>query len=206
MCELNQELSTKGDELELQGLEGLLFSGGVIRSLTAEHTAEIGQFVNRVFGVEMQPVRNIERELGNMALNSTETNEEEPDMIAATKSDFRRFAAEHGYSDSRACRSWNSLSFTTPHHTTPHDSSRRPADQLPPVRWLNRDSRCGEETIDLRSVHERLVASELRSDSWIRGNNDHVAFLARLVNELVQPEGPLPARRAEWVRNQQNRR
>lgn len=198
---LDQELETVGTdpadvletvtEVEKQGPEGLLFTGDVIRTLTPDQLAVLGDFASRMFGVEMQPIQNVARDLGQQAISGAELEEEEPEPVLVTKEDFRRWAAENGYGDRQAVLAYHSLVFTA-------GSFEAKDDPLPMPSFVNRHKH-GEEAVDLRSVHERLVITEMRTDAWIKATANSVSFLARMVNDLVQPDEPLPASRKEWT-------
>jgi hypothetical protein len=184
-----------------EGPEGLLFTGDVIRSMTPDQIAAVGEFASRMFGVEMRPLHRIERELGGLAV--AETGEEAPEPVPATKEYFRTWAAENGYTSMRACRSWNYLFYTTnslqPGIPAWRRESMKPVPPTAELRWLCEyhtfDNDIEKNVIDLRKVRDFLVATGLDPRVWIRGNRDHVAFLVDLVNSTVQPEEPLQMRK-----------
>lgn len=47
------------------------------------------------------------------------------------------------------------------------------------------------EVVDLQSVYDRLRATELRTDAWVRATLPTIRFLASLVNERLEPGVPL---------------
>ncbi len=87
-------------EAELRGPEGLLFTGEAIRALKPEQLAAIGDFANRMYGVEMREVRSVGQDLGEMALRTVEI--EEPTPVPMQQKDFMRFARERGLSPDMA--------------------------------------------------------------------------------------------------------
>lgn len=124
--------------------------------------------------------------------------EVEPEPIPVAKADFWAFAAEHGYSKQRATLAW---SLATRGNLDKYGA------HLPLVRFLDGVSddpdvlvSREDRIVDLRSVHERFVASEGRPLAW---GGDHtpdrpnrsIDFLAHLVNEKLRPEEPVAVQR-----------
>ncbi|WP_280483903.1 hypothetical protein [Nocardia farcinica] len=120
--------------------------------------------------------------------------EEEAEPVLASREDFLAFAREHGYADMRAFRAWRCAA--------ENEAGARYGknDGLPPVRFVGLAPRPeystdpDRRTLDLRSVHERLIATQQEPHLWgyrskRRGD---VRFLAHMVNEVVQPDEPLP--------------
>jgi hypothetical protein len=110
--------------------------------------------------------------------------------VPVNKTDVRRFAGKHGYTMERAGRVWNTLHYTHKHQA---GEDRR----LPTIHYLgfagqpygDRD----ERVIDLRSVHERLVASKCVRGAWWRATKADITFLVHLVNDYMGLDTPLRA-------------
>jgi hypothetical protein len=75
----DQPNATNGGDSTMLGPEGLLFTGDIVRTLSAEQLAALGSFANRMFGLEMQPIHKIARELGEHA------------FVAADRADTHRY-------------------------------------------------------------------------------------------------------------------
>lgn len=180
------------------GPEGLLFTGDAVNSLTAEQLAAIGDFAAQVFGVEMRPIRRAQQELGNQALLAAgEQAESEPEPIFLTKRDFQVWAADHGYGSRQPIMAFHSLWFT-------EGGYRAEPDPWPPLRFTDKFGEAGP-AVDLRSVYDRLAATELKNDALVKSTPATVSLLAHLVNDLVRPEEPLPLSRAEWLQRERAR-
>ena len=104
--------------------------------------------------------------------------------IAAALEPVRRFAARNGYTKERAGRVWNILYYTEQYQPEEHQG-------LPAIRYLGFAGQppygdSDERVLDLRSVHERLVASGFRHEVWRRATTADIKFLVQLVHEYVQ--------------------
>jgi hypothetical protein len=135
----------------------------------------------------------VKKMLGGVGLRLTElglpaTAEQEPEPVPANRDDFLAFAREHGYTERRAGLAWGVVGYTA----TDIDRGDPIYTRFAPVRFLrggiHRDS-----FVDLRTVYDRLVDSNLRADAWAHGREGNVTFLVDLVNTLVQPDELLPA-------------
>ena len=183
-------------EVEEQGPEGLLFTGDVIRTLTLDQLAVLGDFASRMFGVEMQPIQNVARELGQQAVSGSELEEEEPAPVLVTRKDVLQWAVEHGYGKDSTNGAYSRVYRTLQEQEYGNISSA-----FPSIRWTGSFASNKEEIrIDLRSVYERLAGSGLAEEAWERGTADDVSLLVHIVNDLVQLDEPLPTSRDEWVR------
>ncbi len=110
--------------------------------------------------------------------------------VPVNKTDVRRFAGKHGYTMERAGRVWNTLHYTHKHQA---DEDRR----LPAIHYLGFAGQPygdrNERVIDLRSVHERLVASKRVRGAWWRATKADITFLVHLVNDYMGLGKPLGA-------------
>lgn len=103
--------------------------------------------------------------------------------VRATREDFRVFAEAEGYTRHMAHRSFNTAMFTG----SPGYRYHHPDDHLPTILFD-----FDEMTLELRSVHRRLVASNMDPKSWFKCGKGMVRFLAHIVNDRVRPGELLP--------------
>lgn len=188
MNRFREEQSVPGEEPQL---EGLLFTGDVIRSLTPEQLEVIGQAALS-FGVEMTPMHHVKQDLGRTAIMTPEKGEAEKEPTPVRRQDFVAFAVEHGYPKMRAWKAWNASVYLgeEPHQRFEGDTSL-------PIRLLrNKEDEFGNLTliehqvVDLQSIYARLKQSRLDADYY--GVPDtQVKFLVHLCNEVLRPDEPL---------------
>jgi hypothetical protein len=169
----------------LQGPEGLLFTGDAIRRLTREQIAEIGQFASRVFGAEMREVRNVEHELGGMALANVEA--EQPAPLLVNSDDFQGFAREHGFSRSLATRTWDWFRVTGQIHPLGRNHD------LPPYAVFD-PTGSHLQAIELGALYDHLYPA-INSRGRFAGSKLQDDLLTTMVNEWLQPARPVPSRR-----------
>jgi hypothetical protein len=138
-------------------------------------------------------LETLEQMLGGLGLRLTVVQaavKNEPPheaVVPATRDDFCAFAEIHGYTAARAYRAWNAVLNTK--YYPGHCAGQEGPDPFPPLRFIHADI----DTVDLRSVYDRLVASNLSPRAWrIRITSDTVRFLAHMVNEELAPLDPLP--------------
>lgn len=189
MSEFRKEQPASGEEPQL---EGLLFTGDVIRSLTPEQLAAIGQTALS-FSVEMKLVHDVEQDLSRMGMKALEKGKTEKDLAPVKRRDFVAFADRYGYPKMRAWKSWNTSVCLGEEYPQSFED-----DTLPPVQLLvDREDEFGNRTlrehqvVDLRSIYARLKQSRLDA-AYYGAPDTEVEFLAHLCNEVLQPDEPLP--------------
>lgn len=183
-----REEALLADEIDQPSPDGLLFTGEAVRALTPDQLAAIGDFANRMFGVEMRPVRSVESKLGELGLTAVE-QEDQREPVPFTRTAALRFAEEYGYTLSRATHVWGEL----------RGLDGRPDDSYPKLRYVGRppESTRSPAVIDLWSVYERLKETGVTQAVWggtvRRDRDDKTAhFLADVVNTLLPIDEPFP--------------
>ncbi len=188
------ETPQSGEVSGEQRLQGLLLTGEGVAFLTDEHRELLRQVASVYAGgraVELTVFRP-----GGTEGSVHEQAENETQPVPATYEDFHTFAAQHGYTDQQAARAYTRI-VSTQEAIEAVRSHGKYADILrsyPPIRILGKDdqTRARHKIIDLRSVYERFVAADLDTKAWDRASPRAIAFIARLVNEKVEPDEPLP--------------
>ena len=161
MEEVNEEHLEKARAAEVaQGPEGLLFTGNAIRALSVAQLTSIGEFASRMFGVEMRPVHNVQRELGGAAVVA-EAAEPEPEPIRVDRDRAFKWAKRQHYSEPKMRHVLNVFNLTkndyAEYDPTPdlcHDGTENDD----PDGWRGYP--------DLRSVYERLRRTNMSSQAW----------------------------------------
>jgi hypothetical protein len=158
-----------------------LLTGGGVPLLTAEHRILLAEMASVLTGqvVRLEAMTATDRPELPWPLMAEREPEPEPQPVPITKSDFTRFGLKHRYPKVRAGRVWNTVSFTESHD----EPEQR---HLPAIRYLQLGPGADERTLDLRSVQERLVASQCQSGAWRRATKADVAFLIHLVEEWME--------------------
>src|SRR6266545_2297239 len=175
-------------ERQLQGPEGLLFTGNAIRALTSDQLATIGEIANRMYGVEMRQLRSVEQELGGLALATVETNEPEPVLV--TREDLHTFAEEHGLSKSLAKRTWDWFIVTAHIRPLGDNGDLQPYVVLNPTNpTIPRGSTV--EALELRALYDHLYPA-MNDRGHFAGSKLQDGLLVAMVNEWLQPEEPVP--------------
>lgn len=191
---------TKANNTCHSPLEGILFTGVGLSRLSEDDLVWLGRLLGDKFGLASDDVEVV-------PLRRPQAPEVHPFIHPATRADFKEFALTHGYTEARGHRAWNTTSFTAASHGPIHDH-----------RWTHTDARYNGPTwevraasdhgpfpsirrghipdeppaVDLQSVHDRLVASNLSPQAWTRATLQTVHFLAHLVSEKLGLEEPLP--------------
>ncbi|MEU2901122.1 hypothetical protein ACWC4E_33895 [Streptomyces sp. NPDC001273] len=169
------------------------------QNLRFDIQTEAGEPVSRE---RLTEVRLALAQLGLRLVSSDELSgevakiKEENEPVFATRDSFVQFARNHGYTDQRAYKAWMSVIRTAGWQSNRDPEWRRP-DPFPPITVTDPDSvyethalsrPVDKRIIDLRSIHQRLVASDMNRLAWDDLTDAGVAFLARLTNEEVQPD------------------
>lgn len=170
-------------EGELQGPEGLLFTGEAIRALTPERLAAIGDFANRMYGVEMREVRGVERELGGMTL--AEVERADPAPVPMRQKDFKAFAAERGIGESIAYSAWHWVLW----EKRQQETGKR--QESPAIVVTLSGARQLVELTSLYAYLRQTFKTHERTSASARQE----AFLVALLNETLQPSEPLASER-----------
>jgi hypothetical protein len=111
--------------------------------------------------------------------------------VPLSKAMFFAHAREHSMPERRPGLAWNMVRYT-------HRHTNDPGDPYPAVRRLS--DRADRELFDAWSIHDRLWASRLDPYAWNAGGATKVAFLASVVNSVLQLEVPLPTSKSEALR------
>jgi hypothetical protein len=167
----------------ISGPEGLLFTGEAIRSLTPEQIATIGEFANRMFGVELREVQSVGEYLNSGHSSENEAGEVEQ-IVPVTLNDFRRFATENGYSNRRAVSAWNLVMYAD------GQDSLRGNGEFPPIRFIGPDHHeaLDDSIVDLQSIKDRLAFSSSKATWWAtQGVSDKtIDFLTEITSQITE--------------------
>jgi hypothetical protein len=176
-------------EFERGTPQGVLLTGEGVSFLTAPERLAVVREVAGKLGLEVTVIRDLQ----SLGISP----EQELTPVPATRLDFRLFAADYGLSDRRADYAWRAVDWT--HSRIEFSAHRRHPDVeaenlacYPPPRFLRDDAGADQKIVDLRSVYDRLRASNLALAAWTNSTYKTVEFLAMIVNEMVQPDPPLP--------------
>lgn len=139
--------------------------------MTAERFDMLSQMVGGL-GLKVTAVEDI-------AVLGVHAEQVEP--YSATRDDFIAFAARHadthGYTERRARLGWNVTQYAS---VTPGD--------YPCTRFIDREEGRAGELLDLRSVANRLSASQFSPSAWARGTSGTVNFLRHLVDDCLHDQ------------------
>jgi hypothetical protein len=202
MSDFENHLQSLDAPEDLPGPEGLLFTGDAIRFLTPEQIATIGDFANRMFGVEMRPIHHVRTELTDADM--PEEHETEP--VPVTRNNFLDFADRHGYPKQRARIAWNTVAVK---RVGDEKLERFKGDDLPPLRMLRTELSeydpssayedwyavsSKDQVVDLKSVYailRRCQVDRPSIDPPFASPHITVPFLAHICNEVLQPDEPI---------------
>ena len=163
---------------ETQGGEMLLGQSQTVYAFAGEALApEQLTTVEQMLGaLGLRRVELGDRELG--AIVEAE-GKQEPEPVPVTRETFLAFAEKHDeYSRKRLCAAWLAVQFTKGFAR----DAKGGIDPYPPLRFFDEN----REVADLRSVHERLVASDMSTGAWRRATQPTIGVLCHIVNELLQ--------------------
>lgn len=158
----------------LEGQRALVLTGEVIRTASPDRLLRLGSALSMLVEGEV----NAHIVDGYDAIDA----ENEPEPMPATFGDIRRFAIDNGYSKVRANKAWHALGTATAREL----AQRVGYDPYPKVRFLPAAEQRGfyDQHVDLRSVHDRLMASDFSNTAWPwlkRTDKETVKLLADFV-------------------------
>lgn len=188
MEEVNEERLEEAGAAEVaQGPEGLLFTGNAIRALSVAQLASLGEFASRMFGVEMRPLHDIERDLGKVVL-APDTSEPEPEPVLIDSDRTDEWFALQGYSKIRRTKMFDAIG------STGYSEESDPQSDLRYIGELSSSRR--PRDLDLRSVYERLRRTSMSSKAWraFGGKNPSTStmkIMVEYINWAVEPDEPL---------------
>lgn len=163
------ELPPEPADGELQAPQGLLLTGEGLSAMTPERLQVLREMAGGL-GLSVTVVGDLEA-LG--------IEEQEPEPVPVNLEDCIAFAKEHGYSRARVSKAWMAVDRTIGKREDPY----------PPVRPIGPSNVMEYRlVVDLRSVRDRLLASNMSPAAWSGINGRQIAilhFLAHFTNERL---------------------
>lgn len=156
--------------------QSLLLVGEGVSFLTTEHRELLGRIASTFLGGKAVEVA-VTTELEPVGYTYAETLESVP----INRDELRQFALDNGYTKQRANAAWRTLTEVS----KPTELQRKLwGRHVPSTRFLE-PLAAKARPVDLRSVHNRLEATELNPRYWPGITDGTLHFLAHLVGQKL---------------------
>ncbi|MGI8667499.1 MAG: hypothetical protein ACR2N4_15980 [Jatrophihabitans sp.] len=184
-------------------LQGLLITAEHLTGLNPEQAERFISIIQKsnasLADVEITPIWH--QPLGQAAeatapVSQPLSKEQIAAAVPISRQDFLAYAERHNLPELRASVTW----LMTRWSSGTRDSWIPPDAYGAVIRLSPSNEHEHTSVLGLRSMYDRLRASRLDPHAWSRGSQLKVEFLATLVNEVLQPDDPLPPTRKEAIR------